>query len=173
MLSQDERRAPGCAALLRVGIGEECTLLRDTVNVRRFAKSQAAAYGSLPTHGTVFVSIAKMKEHATAGVTLSMKNCFGITPATIYSDEAPQDEPAGAALPIGHLRDLGWVTQSQAKGRGRAILLEITGKGRDGYLKAAGVVEQVDKAMTSGLTPAERGAALAALKVVTDTAGPR
>ena len=29
----------------------------------------------------VFVSIAKMKEHATAGVTLSMKNCFGITPA--------------------------------------------------------------------------------------------
>ena len=65
------------------------------------------------------------------------------------------------------------MTESQAKGRGRAILLEITDKGRDGYLKAAGVVEQVDKAMTSGLTPAERDAALAALKVVTDTAGPR
>lgn len=81
--------------------------------------------------------------------------------------------PQGAALAIGHLRDLGWVTESQAKGRGRAILLEITDKGRDGYLKAAGVVEQVDKAMTSGLTPAERDAALAALKVVTDTAGPR
>ncbi len=32
----------------------------------------------------VFVSIAKMKEHATAGITLSMKNCFGITPCTIY-----------------------------------------------------------------------------------------
>ena len=32
----------------------------------------------------VFVSIAKMKEHATAGVTLSMKNCFGMTPCTIY-----------------------------------------------------------------------------------------
>ena len=29
------------------------------------------------------------------------------------------------------------MTQSQAKGRGRAILLEITDKGRDGYLKAA------------------------------------
>jgi uncharacterized protein (DUF362 family) len=42
----------------------------------------------------VFVSLAKLKEHRTAGVTLSMKNCFGITPATIYSDEAPQDEPA-------------------------------------------------------------------------------
>jgi DNA-binding MarR family transcriptional regulator len=81
--------------------------------------------------------------------------------------------PQGAALAIGHLRDLGWVTESQAKGRGRAILLEITDKGRDGYLEAAGVVEQVDKAMTSGLAPAERDAALAALKVVTGTAGPR
>ena len=28
----------------------------------------------------VFVSLAKMKEHATAGITLSMKNCFGLTP---------------------------------------------------------------------------------------------
>ena len=42
----------------------------------------------------VYVSLAKLKEHRTAGVTLSMKNTFGITPATIYSDEAPQDEPA-------------------------------------------------------------------------------
>jgi uncharacterized protein (DUF362 family) len=42
----------------------------------------------------VFVSIAKMKEHATAGVTLSMKNCFGITPATIYGSGAGIDEPS-------------------------------------------------------------------------------
>jgi uncharacterized protein (DUF362 family) len=41
----------------------------------------------------VFVSLAKLKEHRTAGVTLSMKNCFGITPCTIYSEQAPQDEP--------------------------------------------------------------------------------
>ncbi len=41
----------------------------------------------------VFVSIAKMKEHLTAGITLSMKNCFGITPCTIYGDNAPADEP--------------------------------------------------------------------------------
>ena len=41
----------------------------------------------------VFVSLAKLKEHRTAGVTLSMKNCFGITPCTIYSDNAPHDEP--------------------------------------------------------------------------------
>jgi len=42
----------------------------------------------------VFVSLAKLKEHATAGITLSMKNCFGITPATIYGSGAGTDEPS-------------------------------------------------------------------------------
>lgn len=42
----------------------------------------------------VFVSMAKVKEHAIAGVTLSMKNCFGITPCTIYGNRVPQDEPS-------------------------------------------------------------------------------
>ena len=42
----------------------------------------------------VFVSVAKLKEHVTAGVTLSMKNCFGNTPTTIYGDGAGMDEPS-------------------------------------------------------------------------------
>jgi uncharacterized protein (DUF362 family) len=42
----------------------------------------------------VFVSIAKMKEHATAGITLSMKNCFGLTPCTVYGTGAGADEPS-------------------------------------------------------------------------------
>jgi uncharacterized protein (DUF362 family) len=42
----------------------------------------------------VYVSLAKLKEHATAGVTLSMKNSFGITPAVIYGTGAGVDEPA-------------------------------------------------------------------------------
>jgi uncharacterized protein (DUF362 family) len=42
----------------------------------------------------VLVSINKLKEHATAGVTLVMKNCFGITPCTIYGDRAGIDEPS-------------------------------------------------------------------------------
>jgi uncharacterized protein (DUF362 family) len=41
----------------------------------------------------VFVSIAKLKNHATCGVTLSMKNCFGNLPASIYGDSAGVDEP--------------------------------------------------------------------------------
>ena len=52
----------------------------------------------------VFVSIAKMKEHATAGVTLAMKNCFGVTPCTIYGEGSPEKEPglkpAGGRGPI-------------------------------------------------------------------------
>ncbi len=41
----------------------------------------------------VFVSVGKLKEHRTAGITLAIKNCFGNIPCTIYGDNAPQDEP--------------------------------------------------------------------------------
>ncbi len=41
----------------------------------------------------VFVSIAKLKEHEAAGITMAMKNCFGITPCTIYGDYAGEKEP--------------------------------------------------------------------------------
>ncbi|HBY60494.1 MAG TPA: hypothetical protein DEH78_11775 [Solibacterales bacterium] len=40
------------------------------------------------------ISLAKLKEHVTAGITLSMKNMFGITPCTIYGDGSPADEPS-------------------------------------------------------------------------------
>jgi len=42
----------------------------------------------------VFVSLAKLKEHGTAGVTLSMKNCFGNVPCTIYGEGAGENEPS-------------------------------------------------------------------------------
>jgi len=41
----------------------------------------------------VFVSVAKLKEHRTAGITLAIKNCFGNIPCTIYGDGAPEKEP--------------------------------------------------------------------------------
>ena len=41
----------------------------------------------------VFVSLAKLKNHADCGVTLSLKNCFGNVPASIYGDDAGVDEP--------------------------------------------------------------------------------
>src|SRR5947209_18836534 len=42
----------------------------------------------------VFVSSPKLKEPATAGITLSMKNCFGLTPCTVYGAGAGIDEPS-------------------------------------------------------------------------------
>jgi uncharacterized protein (DUF362 family) len=41
----------------------------------------------------VFMTIAKLKNHATCGVTLALKNSFGITPASIYGDDAGEQEP--------------------------------------------------------------------------------
>jgi uncharacterized protein (DUF362 family) len=46
----------------------------------------------------VLVSIAKLKEHATCGVTMSLKNMFGATPVTIYGDGAGKDEPSLEAV---------------------------------------------------------------------------
>jgi uncharacterized protein (DUF362 family) len=42
----------------------------------------------------VVISMAKLKEHATVGITLGMKNMFGATPITIYGDGAGKDEPS-------------------------------------------------------------------------------
>ena len=54
----------------------------------------------------VFVSMAKLKNHATCGVTLSLKNCYGILPASIYGDSAgvdePNEKPVDGRLKVGH-----------------------------------------------------------------------
>jgi uncharacterized protein (DUF362 family) len=39
-----------------------------------------------------FVSLAKLKNHVTAGVTLSMKNNFGITPIALYGHHQPNEQ---------------------------------------------------------------------------------
>ncbi len=40
----------------------------------------------------VFVSLCKLKTHITTGITLTMKNLFGITPNALYGDEAPSEQ---------------------------------------------------------------------------------
>ena len=42
----------------------------------------------------VFVSMTKLKEHVTAGITASIKNMLGITPCTIYGTGAGVDGPS-------------------------------------------------------------------------------
>jgi uncharacterized protein (DUF362 family) len=55
----------------------------------------------------VFVSLAKLKNHAVCGVTLSLKNCFGALPASIYGDDAgvdaPNEKPGGGREAVGHM----------------------------------------------------------------------
>jgi uncharacterized protein (DUF362 family) len=54
----------------------------------------------------VYVSMAKLKEHATCGITLSCKNVFGTIPASIYGDDAgvdePNESPGAGRLKVGH-----------------------------------------------------------------------
>ena len=54
----------------------------------------------------VLVSLAKLKQHETCGVTLSLKNLFGITPASVYGDDAgagrPNEEPSKGRLDVLH-----------------------------------------------------------------------
>jgi len=54
----------------------------------------------------VFVSIAKLKNHATCGVTLSLKNCFGCLPASVYGDDSgvdePNENPGSGRAAVGH-----------------------------------------------------------------------
>jgi hypothetical protein len=39
-----------------------------------------------------FISLAKLKDHANAGVTLSIKNLFGIAPTALYGNDAPNEK---------------------------------------------------------------------------------
>jgi uncharacterized protein (DUF362 family) len=43
-----------------------------------------------------FVSLAKMKDHGCAGVTMTVKNLFGITPLALYGDDAPDETAINA-----------------------------------------------------------------------------
>jgi uncharacterized protein (DUF362 family) len=54
----------------------------------------------------VYVSMAKLKNHATCGVTLALKNCFGTIPASIYGDDSgvdePNEKPTSGRMRVGH-----------------------------------------------------------------------
>jgi uncharacterized protein (DUF362 family) len=50
----------------------------------------------------VYISLAKLKNHATAGVTLGIKNNFGITPTSLYSHHEPSEQSTSARIAIFH-----------------------------------------------------------------------
>ena len=76
-------------------------------NTRNLGKGKSYAHLAVPGSGYMFssfefnhsyadtdvmVSLAKLKNHITAGVTLSMKNLFGITPNSLYGTEAGSED---------------------------------------------------------------------------------
>jgi uncharacterized protein (DUF362 family) len=48
----------------------------------------------------VLVSLAKLKNHATAGVTLSLKNLFGLPPNSLYGIDAGKETATGPRFPL-------------------------------------------------------------------------
>jgi uncharacterized protein (DUF362 family) len=50
----------------------------------------------------VYISLAKLKNHQTAGVTLSMKNNFGITPTALYGQSVENENSTNARVGIFH-----------------------------------------------------------------------
>lgn len=56
----------------------------------------------------VLVSLCKLKQHLTAGVTLSMKNIFGITPNSLYGSEAGSEDALGWRSPLHGDESGGW-----------------------------------------------------------------
>jgi uncharacterized protein (DUF362 family) len=55
----------------------------------------------------VLVSLAKLKEHDGAGVTMSLKNLFGITPLTLYGKDASGENDIGGRVPLHGWRNSG------------------------------------------------------------------
>ncbi len=84
-------------------------------NTRNLGRGKDYAQLKVPTGGYMFsefafnhayhetdvmVSLAKLKNHVTAGVTLSMKNLFGITPNSLYGDQAGSEDATDGRGPL-------------------------------------------------------------------------
>jgi uncharacterized protein (DUF362 family) len=84
-------------------------------NTRNLGRNKTYAHLPVPSGGYVFstldlnqayadtdvmISLAKLKNHVTAGVTLSMKNLFGLTPNSLYGDQAGDEEATAGRGPL-------------------------------------------------------------------------
>jgi uncharacterized protein (DUF362 family) len=58
----------------------------------------------------VMVSLAKLKNHVTAGVTLTTKNLFGITPNSLYGSEAGNEDATEGRMPLHNPTGFGKLT---------------------------------------------------------------
>ena len=57
------------------------------------------------TDNDVLVSLCKLKNHLTCGVTLALKNMFGMTPNALYGGQAPSENGVDGRGPLHNRRD--------------------------------------------------------------------
>jgi uncharacterized protein (DUF362 family) len=84
-------------------------------NTRNLGEGKSYAHLPVPTGGYMFsaldlnhsyadtdvmISLAKLKRHITAGVTLSMKNLFGLTPNALYGAQAGREDATAGRDPL-------------------------------------------------------------------------
>jgi uncharacterized protein (DUF362 family) len=89
-------------------------------NTRNLGSGKSYAHLKVPTGGLMFssfdvnhrytdtdvmVSLCKLKNHITAGVTLSMKNMFGVTPNSLYGDNAGDEDATAGRGPLHNRND--------------------------------------------------------------------
>ena len=89
-------------------------------NTRNLGSGKSYSHIKVPTGGLMFssfdvnhryvdtdvmVSLCKLKNHLTAGVTLSMKNMFGITPNSLYGDNAGSEDATAGRGPLHNRND--------------------------------------------------------------------
>ena len=69
----------------------------------------------------VLVSLAKLKNHATAGVTLSMKNLFGLPPNSLYGIDAGKETATAHRAPMHDPREYPGVKLPGLKASGISV----------------------------------------------------
>jgi len=69
----------------------------------------------------VVVSLAKLKNHKTAGITLSMKNLFGLPPNSLYGIDAGKETATEHRAPMHDPREYGSVKLPGLKGSGISV----------------------------------------------------
>jgi uncharacterized protein (DUF362 family) len=101
----------------------------------------------------VFVSLAKMKQHTTAGITLSMKNLFGTTPNSKYGNEQGSENALGWRSPLhGDGTTPGWTGFTPPGARADRVPMAPAGFRIPRILSDLNAARRVHLAVVDGIT---------------------
>jgi uncharacterized protein (DUF362 family) len=110
----------------------------------------------------VMVSLCKLKQHVLAGVTLSMKNLFGITPNSLYGDQAGSEDAVGGRGPL-HGEGSSWGDRTSSEIRLPGLRLNPSEMSSDAGVRVPRIITDicaarpVHLAIIDGITSVSRG----------------